>query len=151
MNIIIVPLTRLFNMCILSSTFSKILRISKVIPIFKNSSIGKASNDRPIFSIPNFAKIMEILLIDQLTTHLESEGLLSSSQFDFRSNSSTTVANNNLIEVVNEAFENHLYVKVDLYDLSKHLTVFSVVFNWKNSSLPDCVLQYKTFRILSVE
>nr|CAH7763518.1 unnamed protein product [Callosobruchus chinensis] len=106
MNLIIVPLTRLFNMCILSSTFSKILRISKVIPIFKNGSIGKASNDRAIFSIPNFAKIMEILLIDQLTT-------------PWKAIAQTTVAINSLIDVVNEAFENHLYVKVDLYDLSK--------------------------------
>nr|CAH7753616.1 unnamed protein product [Callosobruchus chinensis] len=42
--LIIVPLTKLFNMCIRSSTFPKILKISKVIPIFQNGSKVDALN-----------------------------------------------------------------------------------------------------------
>ncbi|CAH2012087.1 unnamed protein product [Acanthoscelides obtectus] len=118
-NLIIYPLTKLFNQCIESNTFPDFFKLSKIIPIFKQGDTEELCNYRPISLIPIFAKILELLLKDQINEYFEANNLFCSTQFGFRKNSSTTSAINSFIQFVNQTFENNLYGAACLLDLSK--------------------------------
>ena len=47
----------LFNFCIESGTYPNILKIARVIPIYKSGTLSKACNYRPISNLNNFNKI----------------------------------------------------------------------------------------------
>ena len=86
--------------------FPSVLKIAKVIPIFKNKGFnGDLSNYSPISLLPIVSKIFESLLKDQVTDYLKTNDMLFQSQYGFRNNKSTTLAINNLVEVVAEAIE----------------------------------------------
>jgi hypothetical protein len=65
------------------------LKIAKVIPIFKSGDSSKMDNYRPISLLSNFSKILEKIVANRLTNFLETNNLLSNSQFGFRKNHST--------------------------------------------------------------
>ena len=56
------------------------------------------NNDRPISIIPVVTKVMEIIVYDQIFTHLIVNNLLSSYRLGFRQLHSTVIA---LLEVIN--------------------------------------------------
>lgn len=117
--IIIVPLTNLINLCIRENIFPDVLKISKVIPIYKKDSKDNPSNYRPIVIIPFFAKVLEIILKNQITSHFEKNNLFDTHQFGFRAKHSTTLAINSLIKIINEGFEEGLLTLSQFLDLTK--------------------------------
>ena len=56
---------------------------------------------------------------DQITDYLETNGMLFQSQYGFRNNKSTTLAINNLVEVVAEGMEKGEDTYASFFDLSK--------------------------------
>ena len=56
-GVIAPTLTNLFNHCITTSTFPKSLKMSEIIPLFKQGDIYSCNNYKPIISI--FLKIFE--------------------------------------------------------------------------------------------
>lgn len=119
LNIIIVPLTKLINMCINSHIFPNCLKIAKVIPIFKKGSVEDLNNYRPISLVPILSKILEAALKIQITEYFESNNLFSPCQYGFRNNKSTTKAINNLTQIVLHGFEENLYTHATFLDLTK--------------------------------
>jgi hypothetical protein len=65
------------------------LKIAKGIPIFKSGDQTAMDNYRPISLLSNFSKILEKVVGNRLTSYLESNELLSPSQFGFRKERST--------------------------------------------------------------
>lgn len=118
-NLIIYPMTNLINSCIGKDVFPNILKLAKVIPIYKKGSSDEISNYRPISLVPIFSKIFEALLKMQITDYFESNDLFSKCQFGFRKNLSTTLAINELVQVINNGFEDGLYVHANFHDLTK--------------------------------
>ena len=119
-NVIIYPLTKLFNQCIAESVFPTVLKIAKVIPIYKNKGSPDQENDyRPISLLPIFGKVFESLLKDQIIKFLETNELLSQSQYGFRNKRSTTLAINELIRYVTEGMEDGLDTYASFFDLTK--------------------------------
>lgn len=117
--IILVPLTKLINLCIQNNVFPKTLKLSKVVPIHKNGSIDEPANHRPIVIIPVFAKILEIVLKLQITFYFENFNLFNNCQFGFRAKKSTTLAINSLVDLINKGFEDSEFLHAQFLDLSK--------------------------------
>lgn len=118
-NLIIIPLTKLINLCIRNNIFPHCLKIAKVIPVFKKGNRDDPTNYRPISLVPLLAKIFECVLKIQINTYFELNEMFSSSQYGFRSNLSTSLAINSLTQNVLNAFENKSYIQASFFDLTK--------------------------------
>lgn len=118
-NILINPLTKLFNLCILNGIYPTSFKIIKVIPIFKNGSADEPNNYRPISLIPIISKVFEYLLKNQITEYFQTNNLINPNQFGFQQGKSTTLAINNLIECIVGGFESGKFVGSSFCDLSK--------------------------------
>jgi len=77
------PLARIFKLSMDNSEVPKDWRDANVTPIFKKGTKGKASNYRPISLTSICSKLMESLLKDHMTHHLEKNGLINKSQHGF--------------------------------------------------------------------
>ena len=82
----------ILNRCIVSGLFPDDWKCSKVILLFKQGKRDDLNNDRPISIIPVVAKVMEIIVYDQIFTHLIVNNLLSSHRLGFRQLHSTVIA-----------------------------------------------------------
>ena len=91
-------LSKLFNQCIELGIYPSTLKIAKVIPLFKDGDKTCASNYRPISILPHFSKIFEKLLQLDLIKFLKKCNVISSCQYGFQENKSTTDA---LVELCN--------------------------------------------------
>ena len=64
---IIAPyLAKIFNKCIDDSVFPDLMKISKIVPLFKAGSKSDPSNFRPISILPTLSKIFEKIILNQL-------------------------------------------------------------------------------------
>ena len=102
-GVIAPTLTNLFNHCITTSTFPKSLKISEIIPLFKQGDIYSCNNYRPISLISIFSKIFEKCIYKQLVSYFNKNNVFYKSQFGFRENYSTELA---VAQVCNEIIEN---------------------------------------------
>lgn len=118
-NILISPLTKLFNQCIQEHVFPDCLKFANVIPLYKKGDIDDPTNYRPISLLPVLSKIFEKLLLKQLVTYLHVNNILSSKQFGFSKGLSTTDAIIALVNNVIESFENKETYAAAFLDLSK--------------------------------
>lgn len=118
-DLLVVPLTKLFNQSIKEGVYPSCFKIVKLIPVFKKGDQGDLNNYRPIALIPVISKIFELLLKNQLEEYFESNHLLVAEQFGFRKNKSTVLAINKLCETIIEGFEAGEFVGATFCDLSK--------------------------------
>ena len=79
-NNIIIPLTKLINLCIRRNVFPRCLKIAKVVPVFKRGSRTNLSSYTPISLVPTFSKVFESVLEVQITAYFEDNNLFSSCQ-----------------------------------------------------------------------
>jgi hypothetical protein len=118
-NVIKEPLSFVLNKCLETGCFPDMLKLSKVIPVYKKGDKQLPQNYRPISIVPIFSKILESLMHKQLSSHFKFYNLLSPSQFGFREGRSTTTA---VMEIVNhalDALESKESMALSLLDLSK--------------------------------
>ena len=89
-------LSDLSNTCILDSEYPDALKIAQIIPIHKSGSKECCSNYRPISILPAINKVFEKLLCSRLYSYVETNELLSPSQYGFREGTSTELAINEI-------------------------------------------------------
>ena len=77
------------------------------------------NNYRPISVLPVFSKIIEKIVSDQLLIHLDTNNILTSSQYGFRNGRSTEMALVNFTNDIAESFDKGKYVLAAFLDLSK--------------------------------
>jgi len=95
-------IAELFNVSVRTASFPSILKISRIIPLFKSGIDTVPSNYRPISILSDFSKIFERLMYVQLSSYIDSHRILCNAQFGFRKNSSTSDA---IIEFLDSAFQ----------------------------------------------
>jgi hypothetical protein len=109
----------IFNRCLESGDFPDLLKMARVIPIFKKGERSDLNNYRPISVLPVFSKIFEKIVTKQLTTFLVSNNILHTQQFGFQKGKGTRDG----IECLVEAILMSLEAGCDTYgvfcDLSK--------------------------------
>lgn len=99
-HIISDPLAKVFNKCICEGHFPNELKIAKVIPIHKSGPPECLNNYRPISLLSLVSKVFEKVLKSRLQSFIDKHNLLTSSQYGFRTNSSTTLAVTDFISTI---------------------------------------------------
>ena len=82
-------LADLFNLSFVTGIFPLVLKIAKVVPVFKKDSKLDYSNYPPISLLSNVKKILEKLLYKRLHTFLNNN-VIYNLQFGFRRHYSTS-------------------------------------------------------------
>ena len=103
----------------MSGVFPDILKIARVIPLYKDGNKSDVSNYRPISLLPVFSKILENLLHMRIISFLDKHKILYNEQFDFRKQHSTEHAlNTAVIQIINFLNRNEVVFGIFL-DFSK--------------------------------
>ena len=102
----------------ISPTFSKICnssftegifpdknKVTKVIPVHKNTSTNDVNNNRPISLLSTFSKIMEKLMAARLNNLLDLHSIIYPNQLSFRARCSTTHSLVSSTETINKTIE----------------------------------------------
>lgn len=118
-DILTPPITKLINQSIAENTFPNTLKTATIIPIHKAGNKQDINNYRPISILPVLSKPLEKVVTEQLTQHLEDEGLLHPMQFGFRANHSTETACCLLTETIKQSLDNGGVVGAIFLDLRK--------------------------------
>ena len=83
-SVICYLLTRIYNLFLCSGQVPKKLKIAKVIPVYKKGDDQMACNYRPISLLSIFDKLLEKVMANRLSKHLEVNQILHKYQFGFR-------------------------------------------------------------------
>ena len=109
-SVIVRPLVHLTNLCLQEGKFPENLKNALVIPIYKSGDKTLPQNYRPISLISNISKIIERILHKRIYDFLDSEKLISKTQFGFRKGHSTEHAVIYFMEYVTKHLENGEHV-----------------------------------------
>lgn len=118
-NLIIVPFTKLINLCIRENSFPDAFKKATVIPLFKKGDVDNISNYRPISLLPILSKVFEKCMATSINEYFEQNDLFTGCQFGFRRERNTTLGIIGLISHIMDSYENLLYNSVTFCDLSK--------------------------------
>jgi hypothetical protein len=89
-------------------------------------------NYRPISIIPVFAKLLERLMYNRMTSFLYENKILSEAQNGFRKGKSIVTAVQSYIERIQEALDKCTHTTGMFIDLSKAYDVLNHTLYWKN-------------------
>jgi len=109
----------LINETIMSGEFPDVLKIAKVIPIFKKGDKQNLNNYRPISLLPVLSKVLEKVINQQISDKLEELHLIDDDQYGFRPGHSTEDAVVKFIDHIEKAKTMHKYVISIHIDVSK--------------------------------
>ena len=82
----------------MTGVFPSVLKIAKVVPVFKKDSKLDYSNYCPISLLSHIGKILEKLMYKRLHTFLDNKNIFYDLQFGFRQQYSTSHALINITE-----------------------------------------------------
>ena len=105
-SVICKPLAHIRNILFRTGVFPSIMKIAKVIPMFKSGAKTDFTNYRPISLLPQFSKILEKCFLTRINSFVIANNILSSSQYGFRTNLSTSLAVIGFIEEITNATDN---------------------------------------------
>ena len=118
--IIVDPLTDIINLSFANGKYIDVLKISKVLPLYKDKGSSlDCSNYRPISLLSNINKIIEKLIHKRLYNFLSIHNCIYELQFGFRKNHSTTHALINLTEDIKNSLDNNIFTCGIFIDLQK--------------------------------
>jgi hypothetical protein len=99
----------------ISGIFPTRLKYATIKPNFKNEDKNNVANYRPISILPSFLKILEKIMYIRLMNHLETNNILATEQFGFRTSFSITQALFHFINnILNELKNNVGCIFLDL-------------------------------------
>ena len=99
--------------------FPDVLKIARVIPLYKSGDINDITNYRPISLLPIISKIFEKLIHKRFVNFLDKHNVLYHKQFGFRKQHSTINALNTAVTQVVNALNNKKSVIGVFLDFSK--------------------------------
>ena len=117
-DIIAVPLTRVINISISKGTFPTEWKRAMVTPLLKKGDPKEKTNYRPVSCLAAASKVLEKIVCQQITRHMESNNLLPDSQHGFRSKRSTMTALSKIQRDWTENTEDRKTTGVLFWDLS---------------------------------
>ena len=116
---IIKPITYICNLSMKFGVFPNELKVAKVIPIFKAGDIHDVSNYRPVSILPQLSKIIEKLFEKRLRQYINMHNYFFSGQYGFRTSHSTSLALNEMIDMIVNAIDSNKYSIGVFIDLKK--------------------------------
>lgn len=111
------PLGIIYNLCLQTSTFPSLWKLSKIIPVFKKGRKSDITNYRPIVLINNFAKVFEMLLYEHIFSHIKHQ--ITDFQHGFYRGRSTTTNLFCITEYLSSCIDGGLQTDIIYTDFSK--------------------------------
>lgn len=112
-------LALIFNKCIDDGVFPDLMKLSKLVPLFKSGDNEDPSSYRPVSVLPVLSKVFEKIVLNQLLSHFHYNKLLHSEQYGFTRGKSTTDAGVALVKHIFDAWEEKQDAFGVFCDLSK--------------------------------
>ena len=112
-------LVSIINLSFIKGTFPKLMKLDKILPIFKSGLRSDVNNYRPISLLSVFSKILGKLMHNRLYSFLEQNNVIYNSQFGFQKNKSTQHSLIEIVEKVRNCIENKKYGCGIFIDLKK--------------------------------
>ena len=84
------PLTKVFRACLMENIWPSVWKEARVVPIHKKSSRNDPRNYRPISLLSVVGKVLERIVAEAITQHLDTNDLLSHQQHGFKPGRSTS-------------------------------------------------------------
>ena len=107
------------NQMIKTGSFPDLLKIAKVIPIYKKNDTTLCENYRPISILPAISKVFERVIFNQTHQYFKVNNLYYASQYGFRECHSTELASYELIDsILAEMDKGNIPINIYM-DLSK--------------------------------
>lgn len=125
-HIIVPPLTKLFDACVVQGIFPRVFKRSLITPVHKSGTRNDVTNYRPISVLTSLSKVFEKMLNKRLINFLEYNDILSSCQFGFRAGKSTEDAVNQLIDYVTDQLDAKQKCVGVFLDLAKAFDTVSI-------------------------
>jgi hypothetical protein len=69
-DLIIEPLTHIINLSISSGIVPDLMKIARVIPLFKSGDHRLVQNYRPVSVLPIFSKLLERIVYNRITNYI---------------------------------------------------------------------------------
>jgi hypothetical protein len=113
------PLATIINKSFSEGTFPDILKIAKIVPVYKSGDISDIKNFRPISILPAISKIFEKLMLTRLSKFFDKHNILNVHQHGFRAHSSTTTAMVDVGDYITNCVEKKLTAIALFVDVSK--------------------------------
>lgn len=120
------PITHICNLAINSGVFPQVFKLGQIKPIYKSGDKNLVDNYRPISVLPTLSKILERIMNKRLVNYLETNNLLSSSQYGFRRGKSTNDAVHDLTSSIVTALDKKKKCLVLFLDLAKAFDTVSI-------------------------
>ena len=115
-----IPISILINRSFATGVFPSVLKISNVIPVYKNKgSRQEVSNYRPISLLSNIEKIYEKLMYSRLMGFLNRSNQIYLRQFGFRKAHSTVNTLINIVERIRNSIDGGKFACGVFVDLQK--------------------------------
>lgn len=111
------PLAKIFNLCLCTSAFPDVWKLSKLCPVFKKGDRANPSNYRPITIINNFGKVFESVLYARIYAFFS--GQLSGCQHGFVGGRSTVTNLLSITQFIADSLDCRLQSDVIYADFSK--------------------------------
>ena len=116
---IVSGLVIIFNKSFEEGRFPELLKIARVIPIFKREERTDPSNYRPISLLSVFDKLLEKLMYNRLNPFFQKHNIFYKYQFGFRKNHATANALTEVIDYIYKSLDEGNYVFGIYIDLKK--------------------------------
>lgn len=112
-------LAEIFNSCVREGVFPDLMKLSKIVPLFKAGEKQDPGNFRPVSILPVLSKIFEKILLNQMLSHFNTHSLLHNQQYGFTKGRSTTDAGESLLRHIYSAWNESQDAIGVFCDLSK--------------------------------
>ena len=109
----------IFSSSVQEGSFPNVLKLARIVPIFKSKSRKLVSNYRPISILSTLSKIMEKLMKSRVTSFFDRNNVMYNKQFGFRVGYNTTDAVLDLINKCTSALDDKLYTVIVFLDLAR--------------------------------
>ena len=114
-----VPYTIMFGKSLKEGHVPEEWRSAHITPISKKGARSKPENYRPISLTSTSCKVLESIIKDKITNHLNNHGLIQDTQHGFRKGKSTTTNLLEYLEIITKSVDNGTPVDVVYLDLAK--------------------------------
>ena len=118
-DVLVSPIAHIINFSIMSESVPSGFKDAHVSPLFKKGSRLEPGNYRPVSVLNTLSKLLERAVCDQLTSYLESKGILYGFQSGFRGRFSTETCLIELTDYVRTEVSEGNLVGMVLIDLQK--------------------------------
>ena len=78
------PIAHIINLSISSGIVPDLMKIARVIPLFKSGDHRYFQNYRPVSVLPIFSKLLERVIFKRITNYIDKSSILSDNQYGFR-------------------------------------------------------------------